>query len=227
MTNILIIEDDKAIQNLLKISLKQIDYSVIIANNAQDGINYIIKNIVDLILLDLGLPDLDGIEVIKTVRSFSDSLPIIVVSARDSDTEKVKCLDAGVNDYVQKPFSTSELLARIRACLRHSAQNIEQTAIFKNGGLAIDFAAHTVMLDETELHLTNYEYKILCILAQNIGKTLTHNFIVSKVWGVGGNDASGLRVFMAGIRRKIEKDPYTQTLIRTDVGVGYRMNKID
>lgn len=227
MADILVIEDDKAIQNLLKIALKQENHTVAAVRTAREGIDYVVKNIVDLIVLDLGLPDMDGINVVETVRGFSENLPIIVVSARDDENEKIKCLDAGINDYVQKPFSTAELMARIRAALRHSAAGTEtQANTFTNGRLTIDYAAHSVFLDDAEVHLTNYEYKILCLLAQNVGKTLTHNFIISKVWGAGGNDASGLRVFMAGIRRKIEKDPFLQELIRTDVGVGYRMNKI-
>ena len=117
-------------------------------------------------------------------------------------------------------------MARIRATLRHSSAAEQQSGTFINGKLKIDYVAHSVYLDGEEVHLTNYEYKILCVLAQNVGKTLTHNFIITKVWGPGGNDANGLRVFMAGIRRKIEKDLYSQELIRTDVGVGYRMNKI-
>ena len=190
MADILVIEDDKAIQNLLKIALKQENHTVAAVRTAREGIDSVGKNIVDLIVLELGLPAMDGI-------------------------------------YVQKPFSTAELMARIRAALRHSAAGAEtQASTFTNGRLTIDYAAHSVFLDDAEVHLTNYEYKILCLLAQNVGKTLTHNFIISKVWGAGGNDASGLRVFMAGIRRKIEKDPFLQELIRTDVGVGYRMNKI-
>lgn len=224
--HILIIEDDKAIQNLLKISLKQEGFEVSVTDFAQDGINFIVKNNVDLVLLDLGLPDMDGIDVVKTVRSFSETLPIIVVSARDDEMEKVKCLDSGANDYVQKPFSTVELMARTRSCLRRHVSDEQQGSVFKNGGLTIDYVAHTVLVDNFEVHLTNYEYKILCLLSQNLGKTLTHNFIISKIWGVGGNDSAGLRVFMAGIRRKIEKNPYLQEIIRTDVGIGYRMNKI-
>lgn len=226
MAEILIIEDDRAIQNLFKVSLKQEGYEIKGVSTAREGIDYAVSNIVDLIILDLGLPDLDGIDVVNAVRGFSETLPIIVVSARSDETEKIKCLDAGVNDYVQKPFSTAELMARIRAALRHSV-HADQSSVFENGGLKIDYAAHSVYLDENEVHLTNYEYKVLCVLAQNVGKTLTHNFIIAKVWGAGGNDANGLRVFMAGIRRKIEKDPYMQEFIRTDVGVGYRMNKIN
>ena len=226
MANILIVEDDKAIQNLLKVALKQENHTINAVGTVREGIDFVVKNIVDLIILDLGLPDMDGINVVETVRSFSETLPIIVVSARDDEDEKIKCLDSGINDYVQKPFSTAELMARIRATLRHSGASEQQSGTFTNGKLKIDYVAHSVYLDGEEVHLTNYEYKILCVLAQNVGKTLTHNFIISKVWGVGGNDANGLRVFMAGIRRKIEKDLYSQELIRTDVGVGYRMNKI-
>lgn len=224
---IVLIEDDKAIQNLLKIALKQEGYEVYAASSAQEGVNYVVRNVVDLILLDLGLPDADGRTVIDTVRSFSSTLPIIVVSARDGEDEKVRCLDAGVNDYVQKPFSTAELLARVRACLRNRiSEETAPQAVFVNGRLSIDYAAHTVTVNGGEVHLTNYEYKILCLLARNVGKTLTHNYIISKVWGAGGNDANGLRVFMAGIRRKIENGLCEQELIRTDVGVGYRMNKL-
>ena len=225
MAEILVIEDDRAIQNLMKISLREEGYDIKGVSTAREGIDYAVSNIVDLIILDLGLPDMDGIYVVNAIRNISEILPIIVVSARSDEAEKIKCLDAGVNDYVQKPFSTAELMARIRAALRHSAHT-EQTSVFENGRLKIDFTAHSVYLDGEEIHLTNYEYKVLSVLAQNVGKTLTHNFIISKVWGAGGNDANGLRVFMAGIRRKIEKDPYAQEFIRTDVGVGYRMNKL-
>lgn len=225
MAEILVIEDDRAIQNLMKISLREEGYDIKGVSTAREGIDYAVSNIVDLIILDLGLPDMDGTYVVNAIRNISETLPIIVVSARSDEAEKIKCFDAGVNDYVQKPFSTAELMARIRAALRHSI-SAEQSPVFENGGLKIDYAAHSVYLNGNEIRLTNYEYKVLCVLAQNVGKTLTHNFIISKVWGTGGNDANGLRVFMAGIRRKIEKDPYTQEFIRTDVGVGYRMNKL-
>ncbi len=228
MAEILIVEDDKAIQNLLKIALKQEGHFVHAVVSAREGIDCIVKNNISLIVLDLGLPDMDGINLVQTVREFNEKLPIIVVSARGDEKEKIKCLDAGVNDYVEKPFSSNELMARIRAALRYSATAETQTtsSLFQNGNLTIDFAAHSVFLDGNEVRFTNYEYKILCILAQNVGKTLTHNYIITKVWGAGGNDANGLRVFMAGIRRKVEKDLYSQELIRTDVGVGYRMNKL-
>ncbi len=226
MKNILIIEDDKAIQTLLKVALKQEGYETFSVRTAQEGIDLLIKNIIDLVILDLGLPDMDGTNVIDIIRGFSEQLPIIVVSARSNDDEKIKCFDKGANDYVQKPFSTQILLARIRSQLRHSNYQ-NDSPIFINGDLKIDFTSHTVFLKDKEIHLTNYEYKILVLLAQNVGKTLTQNYIISKIWDTNGNDTGNLRVFMAGIRRKIEKDPYSQEFIRTDVGVGYRMNKID
>ncbi len=227
MTEVLIIEDDRSIQNLLKIALKQEGYTVHTVSTALDGINFAVKHVVDIILLDLGLPDLDGLNVVNNIRSYNEKLPIIVVSARDNEEEKIKCLDAGVNDYVQKPFHSAELMARIRAILRYSV-SVEgaSESVFENGDLTIDFSSHSVLVKGDEVHLTNYEYKILCVLSQNLGKTLTHNFIISKVWGTGGNDSNGLRVFMAGLRRKIKSDPYSEELIRTDVGVGYRMNKM-
>lgn len=226
MAEILIIEDDTAIQNLLKLALKKEGYDVKHADYAQEGIIQAQMSAVDLIILDLGLPDMDGINVILKVREINDALPIIVVSARGDESEKIMCLDAGANDYVQKPFSTAELLARVRAALRINA-HVAESPEFINGGLRIDFNAHSVYLNGQEVHVTNYEYKILCVLAKNLGKTLTHNYIISKVLGPGGNDINGLRVFMAGIRRKIEKNAYSQDFIRTDVGVGYRMNKIE
>lgn len=138
MSQVLIVEDDKAIQNLLKISLKQEHYDVVAVGTAREGIDFIVQNIVDLIVLDLGLPDMDGIDVIRTVRDFSDSLPIIVVSARGDESEKIKCFDAGINDYVQKPFSSGELMARVRAVLRHNVSADQQSSTFENGKLTID-----------------------------------------------------------------------------------------
>lgn len=150
--------------------------------------------------------------------------PIIVVSARMSEKTIISALDRGANDYLVKPFSAEELKARIRNILKYFKNEKENETIFSNGDLTIDFSAHTVKLLDKEIKLTNYEYKILVLLAKNVGKTLTHNYIISKIWGPGGNDANTLRVFVSGIRRKIEKNPLVQEYIRTDVGVGYRMN---
>ncbi|MEG1710237.1 MAG: response regulator transcription factor [Clostridia bacterium] len=221
---ILIVEDDKAIQNLLKIALKT-DYKVDIVNTAELAIDYCVKNIVDLVILDLGLPDKDGMYVLENIRSWTKNLPILILSARSDDTDKVNALDNGANDYIQKPFSTTELLARIRVSLRNNII-LEENSIFTNGDLVIDYIAHSIYLSGQEVHFTNFEYKVICLLAQNVGKTLTHNYIISQIWGMGGNDKNGLRVFMAAIRRKIEKNAYCDEIIRTDVGVGYRMNKI-
>lgn len=227
MKSILICEDDKAIQNLFKLSFRDI-YTLHIVSTAEECLNFCIKNIVDVLILDLGLPDRDGLEVIKEIRSYCETIPILVVSARMDDDSKIQALDAGANDFIVKPFSTEELKARIRNVLRYFSQVSEkEEPIFRNGSLAIDFASHTVTLNGEEIKLTNYEYKILVLLAQNIGKTLTHNYIISKIWGAGGNDANTLRVFVSGIRRKIEKNPLSQEFIRTDVGVGYRMNRCD
>ena len=227
MADILIVEDDETIQNLLKISIKQENHSAIAVSCAKKGIDYAVKNAVDLVILDLGLPDMDGINVVKAIRKINVKMPIIIVSARSDEQEKIKCLDAGANDYVEKPFSSAELMARIRANLRYATTGEKsQSSVFVNGDLKIDYEAHSVFVGDKEVHLTNLEYKLLCLLARNAGKTLTHNYIITEVWGAGCNDSNGLRVFMASIRRKIEKDPYTQELIRTEVGVGYRMNKI-
>ncbi|MEG1520228.1 MAG: response regulator transcription factor [Clostridia bacterium] len=221
---ILVVEDDKAIQNLLKLTLKT-DYKVEVVSLADEAIDFCIKNVVDLVILDLGLPDKDGMYVLENIRSWSKTLPILIVSARSDDDDKVKALDAGANDYIQKPFSTTELLARVRVSLRNNA-NLEENSVFTNGDLTIDYSAHSVYLSGLEVHFTNFEYKVICLLAQNVGKTLTHNYIISHIWGVGGNDKNGLRVFMAAIRRKLEKNTYCDEIIRTEVGVGYRMNKI-
>lgn len=225
LKNILIVEDDKAIQNLLKLTLKN-DYRVNIVSFAADAIDFCIRNLVDLIILDLGLPDKDGMYVLESIRSWSKTVPILIVSARSDEEDKVKALDAGANDYIQKPFSTTELLARMRVCLRNNV-SVEEKSVFQNGELLIDFSAHSIYFGGEEVHFTNYEYKVISLLAKNVGKTLTHNFIISNVWGAGGNDKNGLRVFMATIRRKIEKSTYAEDIFRTEVGVGYRMNKIE
>ncbi len=226
MVNILIIEDDKAISNLYRIAFKLDGYKTLIANNALEGINLLITNIVDIIIMDLGLPDLDGIKLLKDIRENNETIPIIIVSARSNEEEKVACLDGGANDYVTKPFSTVELAARVRSLLRFNGVKNQTESVFINGKLKIDYVSHTVYVDEKEIHLTNYEYKILCVLAQNVGKTFTHNYIIEKVWGKDGNDSGTLRVFMAGLRRKIEKDFFKEELFRTYVGIGYRMIRL-
>ena len=185
----------------------------------------------DIMLLDLGLPDMDGIEVIKKVRTWSN-MPIIVISARSEDTDKIDALDAGADDYLTKPFSVEELLARLRVTQRRLAmmQGEVQTesAIFQNGSLRIDYAAGCAYLDGEELHLTPIEYKLLSLLSKNVGKVLTHTFITQKIWGSSwDNDVASLRVFMATLRKKIEKQPNSPQYIQTHIGVGYRMLKVE
>ena len=226
---ILIVEDDAPVRHLIKVSLLAEDYTVITAESAAEAVQLAATQNPDMILLDLGLPDGDGIEVIEKVRLWSET-PIIVISARDEDTDKIEALDAGADDYLTKPFSVAELLARLRSTQRRlihlAAGNTE--AVFKNGDLIIDYAAGCAYLGEQQLKLTPIEYRLLCLLAQNVGKVLTHKYITQKVWGVGWeNNIASLRVFMATLRKKLEPTPDSPTYIQTHISVGYRMLKID
>ena len=198
--------------------------------NGQNAILEASSHNPDIILLDLGLPDMDGIQVITKIRSWSN-VPIIVISARSEDTDKIGALDAGADDYLTKPFSVEELLARLRVAERRlSVMQLEQPfdAVFKNGNLTVDFSAGCAYLNEEELHLTPIEYKLLCLLSKNVGKVLTHTFITQKIWGHSWeNDVASLRVFMATLRKKLEKNSDSIQYIQTHVGVGYRMMKVE
>lgn len=224
---ILIIEDDKAIKNLIATTLEMHNYHYIWARRGEQGILSAASQKPDIVLLDLGLPDMDGVDVIRKIRSWSN-LPIIVISARSEDHDKITALDAGADDYLTKPFSVDELLARLRTTQRrlsymHSLHE-PQSPVFTNGGLTIDYAAGCASLDGAELHLTPYEYKLLCLLAHNAGKVLTHSYITREIWGTAWEgDVASLRVFMASLRKKIEKNPAHPQYIQTHVGVGYRM----
>ena len=221
-TTILIVEDDKTIQNFLKVTLKTQNYNDIIAETGLSGLSLFYANRPDLVLLDLGLPDIEGIEVLKQIRQNS-SIPIIVVSARSSETEKVMALDYGSDDYVTKPFNAAELLARIRAALRHCLKEKVSEPIFELDYLKVDFERRHVWVKDQEIHLTPIEYKMLVLLITNRGKVLTHHFIQENVWGYETtDDYQSLRVFMANIRRKIEIDSSSPHFIITEVGVGYR-----
>lgn len=221
-TTILIVEDDKTIQNFLKVTLKTQNYNYIIAETGLSGLSLFYANRPDLVLLDLGLPDIEGIEVLKQIRQNS-SIPIIVVSARSSETEKVMALDYGSDDYVTKPFNAAELLARIRAALRHCLKEKVSEPIFELDYLKVDFERRHVWVKDQEIHLTPNEYKMLVLLITNRGKVLTHHFIQENVWGYETtDDYQSLRVFMANIRRKIEIDSSSPHFIITEVGVGYR-----
>ncbi len=225
---ILIVEDDTPVRNLITVTMKSNDYRFITAQNAACAIMEASSHNPDIVLLDLGLPDMDGIEVIKKIRSWSN-MPIIVISARSEDSEKIEALDAGADDYLTKPFSVEELLARIRVTQRRLSvvQSVTQSSVFQNGSLTVDYAAGCAYLDGEEIHLTPIEYKLLCLLAGNIGKVLTHTFITDKVWGSSmENDIASLRVFMATLRKKLESGTQTQ-FIQTHIGVGYRMLKVE
>ena len=227
---ILIIEDDPAIKNLIAATLETHDYQYHAAKNGAGGILESVSYAPDVMILDLGLPDMDGIEIIKRVRTWSN-MPIIVVSARSDDQDKVSALDAGADDYLTKPFSIDELLARLRVALRRvrydSQKLMEQSSIYENGDLKIDYAAGCAYLCGSEIHLTPIEYKLLCLLAKNTGKVLTHNFILKEIWGSAlASDTPSLRIFMATLRRKIEPSPDSPKYIQTHIGVGYRMIRV-
>lgn len=219
----LIVEDDKQIRNFIHFSLKSQNYYCLEAKTGKEAMNIIATEKLSAIILDLGLPDMEGIELIQQVRSFSE-VPIIVVSARDQVNEKVEALDAGADDYLTKPFSIKELLARIRVIFRHcSGTKKETSAIYKIGDFEMDLEKHKVTLGKQEIHFTPIEFNVLALLVKNAGKVLTHKYILNEVWGSHlESDTQTLRVFMANIRRKLEKNPAKPRYIITEVGVGYR-----
>lgn len=229
-TLILVVEDDRSIQNLMVTTLKAHDYKYLTATNGETAILEASSHNPDIILLDLGLPDMDGIDIIKKIRTWSD-VPIIVISARSEDTDKIEALDAGADDYLTKPFSVEELLARLRVTERRLAamQGKQMTdSIFINGKLRVDYSAGCAYLDDEELHLTPIEYKLLCLLSRNAGKVLTHTFITQQIWGHSWeNDIASLRVFMATLRKKLDKNADSVQYIQTHIGVGYRMVKVE
>lgn len=225
---VMVVEDDAPVRHLITASLSAEDYTVIVAQTAAEAVHLATTRNPYMILLDLGLPDGDGVEVIKQIRVWTET-PIIVISARDEDTDKIEALDAGADDYLTKPFSVAELLARLRATQRRlaylAAGNTD--AVFRNGDLVIDYAAGRVYLAGQELKLTPLEYRLLCLLAQNVGKILTHKYITQKIWGIGWeNNIASLRVFMATLRKKLETSQDSPTYIQTQIGVGYRMLKL-
>lgn len=224
---ILIVEDDKYIINFISMSLKKEEYGYIVAKTVTEAISLFYANMPDMIILDLGLPDGDGMEVITAVRQRSQ-IPIIVVSARQEEQEKIKALDLGADDYVTKPFYMGELMARIRVAMRKAANYVPQkeATVFEFENLSIDFEKHRVTLDSEEVHLTPIEFKILSLLIANRGKVLTHQYILNEIWGnAQGVEPGTLRVFMATLRRKIEKEPTNPRFILTEVGVGYRFRE--
>ena len=227
---ILVVEDDAPVRNLIGTTLKTHGYNYLTASNGETAVMQASSHNPDVVLLDLGLPDIDGVDVIKKIRTWSQ-MPIIVISARTEDKDKIDALDAGADDYLTKPFSVEELLARIRVTERRlvalqSANKSEP--FFVNGNLKIDYAAGCAYLSGEELHLTPIEYKLLCLLSINVGKVLTHTFITQKVWGAAWeSNIASLRVFMATLRKKIEPSADSPQYIQTHVGIGYRMIKAE
>ncbi len=226
---ILAIEDEHSISNLISTILTSNGYKVILAHSGKEGLSLIQSHRPDIVLLDLGLPDMDGLDVLKSLRTWS-STPVIIVSVRGKEQEKVLALDLGADDYLTKPFGTGELLARIRTALRHSQQFVSQEGrgpgeAFVTEDLRIDFDRRQVYIKDKEVHLTQIEYKIVTLLARHVGRVLTYDFIINQIWGPNGTirDNQLLRVNMANIRRKIEENPADPYYIITEVGVGYRM----
>lgn len=225
--SVLVIEDEKSICDFIAKTLNASDYKAVTAGSGKEGLAILTSALPDLVLLDLGLPDMDGIDIIKQTREWS-SLPIIVISARVQEREKVAALDAGADDYITKPFGTDELLARIRTAIRHSNKivddKVNSTRPYSARGLVVDFGKRLVTVERKEIHLTRVEYKIVSMLAQNSGKVITYSSLIEQVWGPYADDNNRiLRVNMANIRRKIEKNPGEPEYIFTELGIGYRM----
>ena len=230
-SKVLVVEDDAAISNLIRTTLETQEYQYHTAQNGSGALMEVVSYHPDVVILDLGLPDMDGVDIIKKIRSFS-TMPIIVVSARTEDQDKVDALDAGADDYLTKPFSVEELLARLRVTQRRlslmTAEMFTASSVFVNGKLKVDYAGGCAYLDENELHLTPIEYKLLCLLSKNVGKVLTHTFITQNIWGRSwDNDVASLRVFMATLRKKLEPTEESPQYIQTHIGVGYRMIKVN
>ncbi len=228
---ILIVEDDPYVRNLMTTTLSAHDYPYLTAQNGQSALLEASSHNPDIALLDLGLPDMDGVEVIKKIRSWSN-LPIIVLSARSEDKDKIEALDAGADDYLTKPFSVEELLARLRVTQRRltltQGELYADAAVFVNGALRVDYAAGCAYLDGEELKLTPIEFKLISLLSRNAGKVLTHTFITQNIWGHSwDNDIASLRVFMATLRKKLEQGNSSPQYIQTHIGVGYRMLKVE
>ena len=226
---ILLIEDERAISNFICRALTANDYRAVPAASGKEGLSLFFSHCPDLVLLDLGLPDMDGLDVLSQLSGLPQEVPVIIISARDRESEKVKALDMGADDYVVKPFGVPELLARIRTTLRRSdrLQNSQdaQKDVYQIKGLVLDVARHTVTLDGTEVHFTQNEFKILELLCIHAGKVLTYDFILKHVWGPyrGSSSNQILRVNMANIRRKLNENPSDPKYILTELGIGYRM----
>ena len=219
----LIIDDDKQIRRLLRLALEGAEHQVFEAETGQAGLEEIAYRRPDIVLLDLGLPDMDGLKVLRRLREWSD-VPVLILSVRDEPDEKVAALDAGADDYVTKPFDTAELLARVRAAQRRSLTETGEP-VFTSGPLCVDFAARQVRLNDVEVKLTPTEYSLLRVLVQNAGKVVTHRQLLRTVWGEKAeSQAQYLRVYVTHLRKKLEPHGDTPSLIKTEVGIGYRLS---
>ena len=228
---ILVVEDDAPVRNLMITTLKTHDYKYLTAPTGREAVMLASSHNPDVVFLDLGLPDMDGIDVIRQIRSWSN-MPIIVISARSEDEDKITALDAGADDYLTKPFSVEELLARLRVTIRRlsmmSTDSGADSSVYTNGNLKIDYPAGCAFLGDKELRLTPIEFKLLSLLAKNTGKVLTHTYITQNIWGRSwDNDIASLRVFMVTLRKKLEPSPDSPAFIQTHVGIGYRMQKVE
>ena len=227
---VLVVDDERAIRRYLHAALNGQGYSVYEASGGKEALNAVVADRPDLIILDLGLPDIDGVEVTRQLREWTH-IPIIILSVREQEREKVAALDAGADDYLTKPFSTSELMARMRVALRHSMQTTV-TPVFETGEMKVDLARRLVTIAGQEISLTPTEYDLLRVLVQNAGRVLTHHYMLRQVWGISADqivsaetDAHMLRVNMSNLRRKIEPDPTRPRYILTEPGVGYRLRE--
>ncbi|MBO7631995.1 MAG: response regulator transcription factor [Lachnospiraceae bacterium] len=228
---ILVVEDDAPVRNLMSTTLKTHDYKYLTAPSGREAIMLASSHNPDVVFLDLGLPDMDGVDVIKQIRSWSN-MPIIVISARSEEDDKITALDAGADDYLTKPFSVEELLARLRVTIRRlstmNPDNGADSSVYTNGSLKIDYPAGCAFLHGEELKLTPIEFKLLCLLAKNTGKVLTHTYITQNIWGRSwDNDVASLRVFMVTLRKKLEPTADSPAYIQTHVGIGYRMLRVE
>lgn len=224
--SIIVVEDDSHVRNLIRTTLKLQGYDFFEVSTGKDALSIATMQKADMMLLDLGLPDMDGLEVIENIRSWS-SMPIIVISAREEEKDKIDALNIGADDYLTKPFSVNEMIARIHAMQRRLQymQQKDESSIFENGPLTIDFASNIAYLKQNELHLTQQEYALLVLLAQNVGKVLTHSYIVSKIWGSSmDSDILSLRVYINSLRKKLKCED-EDSLIQTHIGIGYQMIK--
>jgi two-component system KDP operon response regulator KdpE len=222
---VVVIEDDPQIRRFLRTGLHAHGFEIHEAETGKSGLTVAATRKPDLIILDLGLPDMDGVDVIKKLREWT-SRPVIILSARNMETDKVAALDAGADDYLTKPFGLDELLARLRVALRHAAQPglVDATNVFSSGGLKVDLAQRRVHCDGAEVHLTPIEYRLLTALIKHAGKVLTHRQLLTEVWGPSYVEHSHyLRIYMGGLRHKLEADPARPKLLLTEPGVGYRL----